>query len=98
MEHSLKLKDLLTFLDTIAPLDTAEKWDNVGLMIGNPAQHITGVLIALDPTLEVVEEAIDLRANTIITHHPLFSTLCNPFEPTPHLAIYSKKLFPMTLP
>lgn len=72
MEHSLKLKDLLTFLDTIAPLDTAEKWDNVGLMIGNPAQHITGVLIALDPTLEVVEEAIDLRANTIITHHPLF--------------------------
>ena len=72
MEHSLKLKELLTFLDTIAPLDTAEEWDNVGLMIGDPAQHITGVLIALDPTLEVVEEAIDLRANTIITHHPLF--------------------------
>jgi len=72
MEHSLKLKELLTFLDIIAPLDTAQKWDNVGLMIGNPAQHISGVLIALDPTLEVVEEAINLRANTIITHHPLF--------------------------
>ena len=72
MAHSLKLKEFLIFLDTIAPLDTAEKWDNVGLMIGNPAQHITGVLIAIDPTLELVEEAIDLGTNTIITHHPLF--------------------------
>ncbi|MBC8318979.1 MAG: Nif3-like dinuclear metal center hexameric protein [Desulfobulbaceae bacterium] len=72
MAHSLKLKEFLAFLDSIAPLETAAEWDNVGLMMGDPLQHITGVLVALDPTLEVVEEAIDLRVNTIITHHPLF--------------------------
>ena len=72
MEYSLNLKDLLTFLDTIAPLDAAEEWDNVGLMIGNPAQKITGVLVSLDPTLEVIEEAIETGFNTIVTHHPLF--------------------------
>lgn len=72
MAYSLKLKEFLTFLDGIAPFQTAENWDNVGLMIGDPIQHITGVLVALDPTLEVVEEAIDLGTNTIITHHPLF--------------------------
>lgn len=72
MAHSLKLKEFLTFLDTVAPIETAESWDNVGLMIGDPEQHVTGVLIALDPTLQVVEEAIAKKANTIITHHPLF--------------------------
>jgi dinuclear metal center YbgI/SA1388 family protein len=72
MAHSLKLKEFLTFLDTVAPIETAESWDNVGLMIGDPEQLVTGVLIALDPTLQVVEEALTKGTNTIITHHPLF--------------------------
>lgn len=72
MAHSLKLKEFLRLLETVAPLETAESWDNVGLMTGDPEQQVTGVIIALDPTLQVVEEAIATGANTVVTHHPLF--------------------------
>lgn len=67
----IKLKDLLVYLGQLAPWELAEPWDNVGLMIGDPGQEITGLLIALDPTLQVLEEAILKKANTILTHHPL---------------------------
>jgi len=70
-EKKLRLETLLTILDTIAPLSLAESWDNAGLMVGDPDQTVTGILVALDPTEEVIRDAISLRLNTIITHHPL---------------------------
>ncbi|MFH1216788.1 MAG: Nif3-like dinuclear metal center hexameric protein [Pseudomonadota bacterium] len=66
-----KLKDILDFLGRMAPWDLAESWDNVGLMVGNPEQEARGVLVALDPTMPVMNEALDQKANIIITHHPL---------------------------
>lgn len=71
MATPLKLKEFLAFLGLLAPWDYAAEWDNVGLMVGNPQQTITGLLVALDPTLAVVEEARKKQINTILTHHPL---------------------------
>lgn len=66
-----KLKDILDFLGRLAPWDLAESWDNVGLMIGNPEQEARGVLVALDPTMPVIDEALEQQADIILTHHPL---------------------------
>jgi dinuclear metal center YbgI/SA1388 family protein len=71
MVSPIKLKDILAYVGQFAPWELAEPWDNVGLMVGNPDQEATGVLIALDPTLQVIEEAILEKANIILTHHPL---------------------------
>lgn len=57
-------------LEQLAPKKLAEDWDNVGLQIGNPRADIHKILVSLDLTKEVVEEAIDQGANMIITHHP----------------------------
>jgi dinuclear metal center YbgI/SA1388 family protein len=71
MSKQLTVKDLLDILEGIAPVGLAEQWDNVGLMIGKPEQEVTGLLVALDPTEEVLAEAKELGVNVIITHHPL---------------------------
>jgi len=71
MVSPIKLKDILAYVGQFAPWELAEPWDNVGLMVGNPDQEATGLLIALDPTLQVIEEAILKKANIILTHHPL---------------------------
>jgi dinuclear metal center YbgI/SA1388 family protein len=71
MSGQLTVKDLLEILEGIAPVGLAEQWDNVGLMIGKPGQEVSGLLLALDPTEEVLAEAKELGVNAIITHHPL---------------------------
>jgi len=65
------LKDILTVLDDMAPFNTAEPWDNTGLMVGDPFQEIHSVLVALDPVTEVIETARESDTDLIITHHPL---------------------------
>ncbi|MBU2539359.1 MAG: Nif3-like dinuclear metal center hexameric protein [Proteobacteria bacterium] len=62
---------LLSILNSIAPFAMAEPWDNVGLMVGNPDQQVTGILIGLDPTEALIDEALSQNLNTILTHHPL---------------------------
>lgn len=71
MAEGLTVSGLLDFLDSQAPFALAESWDNVGLMVGSPAAAVRGILIALDPTLEVFREAKASGCNTLITHHPL---------------------------
>jgi len=70
-EEILPLKKLLSILNAITPFSLAEPWDNVGLMVGDPGQRVTGILIALDPTEEVITEALSNDLNIVITHHPL---------------------------
>lgn len=55
-----------------APTPIAESYDNVGLLVGNPEQEATGVLINLDMTEEVVEEAKARGINMIVAHHPIW--------------------------
>ncbi|MCM1033116.1 MAG: Nif3-like dinuclear metal center hexameric protein [Odoribacter sp.] len=54
-----------------APLSFQESWDNSGLQVGEPDIPCSGVLLALDPTPEVIDEAIARGCNLVITHHPL---------------------------
>lgn len=65
------VKEMLDIIDEIAPFDTAESFDNVGLITGNPDAEVTGVMLALDVTASVVDEMVELGANLLITHHPL---------------------------
>lgn len=66
-----QIRDLLQTLEGFAPAALAEKWDNVGLLVGSPDNSVTSILIGLDPTLSLIEEAIAISADTIITHHPV---------------------------
>ncbi len=68
---SLKVKDIMEYMKDFAPLDLKESYDNVGLMVGDKEADIKGILVALDCTLEVIEEAKTKGVNLIITHHPL---------------------------
>ncbi|MBQ2911666.1 MAG: Nif3-like dinuclear metal center hexameric protein [Clostridia bacterium] len=66
-----KVSDFLAKLQEIAPFENAEAYDNVGLLLGKADAKVTKVLLALDATLEVAEEAKRIGAELIITHHPL---------------------------
>ena len=55
----MKVKDITKVLETLAPLDYAESFDNVGLLVGDANAEVTGVLITLDTLEAVVEEAIE---------------------------------------
>ena len=67
----MKCNEVISCLEKIAPRCFAEKWDNVGLLAGREEKEINKILIALDPTSEVVEEAVSWGADLLITHHPL---------------------------
>lgn len=68
---SLKVKDISKLIEDFAPLRLKESYDNVGLMVGDRNTVVSSILIALDCTEEVIEEAEKLKCNLIITHHPL---------------------------
>lgn len=65
------LRDVVTALERLYPPETAQSWDRVGLVAGDPDQAVRTVLLAVDPTLEVIEEAIRIGADLVVTHHPL---------------------------
>ena len=65
------VKDVIDFLDNYAPLKYAEDFDNVGLLTGDLKDKVTGILICLDSTKEVIQEAIDLNYNLVISFHPI---------------------------
>ncbi len=65
------VQDIINILETIAPENLAESWDNIGLAIGRPPNQVTGILIGLDPQPELLELAAKHQANLLITHHPI---------------------------
>ncbi len=67
----MKIKDIISSLEEFAPPQLQENYDNTGLNIGNPNDIVKGVLITLDVTPEVINEAIENQCNLIISHHPL---------------------------
>lgn len=64
------LEDVSKLLGEMIPAALAEDWDNVGLMLGRSNKQIKRVILALDLTKETVQQAIDKKADLIITHHP----------------------------
>lgn len=65
------VKDVFNHLNNLADVKLAEKWDNVGLMLGSNNNEVSRVLVCLDVTTSVVEEAIANNVNLIVSHHPL---------------------------
>lgn len=68
---TLTLRDVVDVLERLYPPQTAQSWDQVGLVTGDPEQPVERILLALDPTLAVIEEAREVHADLLITHHPL---------------------------
>ncbi len=72
----MKVNDIFEFLNEFCPFDTACDFDNTGLLIGDKDCDVTRVVVALDCTEDVINEATKIGAELIITHHPvIFSPL-----------------------
>ncbi|MBQ9299194.1 MAG: Nif3-like dinuclear metal center hexameric protein [Clostridia bacterium] len=69
--ETLTVKTVLDWLNEIAPFETAESYDNVGLLVGSPNAAVQRILVALDVTPGVLDEAEKHDAQLIVTHHPL---------------------------
>ncbi|HEY7718329.1 MAG TPA: Nif3-like dinuclear metal center hexameric protein, partial [Pedococcus sp.] len=67
----LTLREVVAALEALYPPETAQAWDQVGLVSGDPEQPVRRVHFAVDPTLAVIEEARALGADLLVTHHPL---------------------------
>ncbi len=64
-------QELIAPIEAFAPLATQESWDNCGFSVGDPYREVGKALVALDCTEEVIDEAVELGCDIIITHHPL---------------------------
>lgn len=68
---AVKVIDVYRALDEWAPFGSAESNDNVGLLVGDSNAEVTGILLALDLTIEVIAQAKELGYNLVVTHHPV---------------------------
>ena len=68
---SATVKTIEDILNELAPVETAESYDNVGAIVGRRDAEVTKILVALDCTWDVVQEAVRLGAELIVSHHPL---------------------------
>lgn len=71
-----KTKDVINLLEKCAPSQLAESWDNPGLQVGSLSQEIKKIFMALDPTPGVLRNAVERRAQLLLTHHPLIFKPC----------------------
>ena len=67
----MKIKEIVSALERFAPLPLQDGWDNAGLQVGLTEAEVTGALLCLDVTEAVVDEAVALGYNLIVSHHPL---------------------------
>lgn len=69
---AVKCQKIISCIEEFAPKYLAEEWDNVGLQVGTPSAEIDTILVALDVNKDVVDEAVAIGAQLIVSHHPLF--------------------------
>ena len=67
----MRIADVIRCLEEVAPPQLQESYDNSGLIVGNAAAEVNGVLVCLDSTPEVVSEAVETGCNLIVAHHPI---------------------------
>lgn len=65
------IQDLTDYLESIAPLNLQESYDNAGLIVGDPTTPVTGVLTSLDCTEDIINEARARGCNLVVAHHPI---------------------------
>lgn len=80
----LTVQQVYDFVNAYAPFDTQVEYDNSGLLVGDPAQEVHGIQVALDVTDHVIDEAIAHGADLIVTHHPLMFSPIKRLEETDH--------------
>lgn len=68
---SVTVGEVCRAIDGFAPFECAEAWDNVGILAGSADQEARGILCALELNFAVIDEAVRLGANLIVTHHPI---------------------------
>lgn len=72
----MKCYEIMEKLESLSPASFAESWDNVGLLVGSREKEVRSVMLALDATETVIDQAILMEADLLLTHHPLlFSPL-----------------------
>jgi dinuclear metal center YbgI/SA1388 family protein len=69
--HVVICRDVMEFIEQIAPRALAEEWDNVGLLVGSKLGGVKTIMLCLDVTSATLQEAVEQKANLIITHHPV---------------------------
>ena len=67
----MRIKDILQIIETLAPLPLQEDYDNSGMQVGDANKEASGALFCIDVTEDVIDEAISLKCNLIISHHPI---------------------------
>ncbi len=67
----IRVRDVVSFLNEVAPFSLQESYDNSGLLVGDPNDAVSGILISLDMTEAVVLEAISKGCNVVVSHHPV---------------------------
>ena len=67
----MRIKEILQTIEQLAPLPLQEEYDNSGLQVGDPNRDVIGVLLCIDVTENVIDEAVSLGCNLIIAHHPI---------------------------
>ena len=65
------VREIYNFIDSIVPFNTADEWDNAGLLVGDENKTINKIMFALDCTEDVINQAIFCGADLIVTHHPI---------------------------
>ena len=67
----MKVFDITSFLESLAPPSLQEHYDNAGLIVGNANSDCRGILCSLDATEEVINEAVARSCNLVVAHHPI---------------------------
>ena len=68
----IKVCDIANAIERIAPVELAQDWDNVGLLIGDKEREVKRVMVMLDADIHTINEAVEEEVDMIVTHHPLF--------------------------
>jgi dinuclear metal center YbgI/SA1388 family protein len=67
----MKIKEVIDALEDLAPPQLQENYDNAGLITGNADWECTGIMVSLDATEQVIQEAIEKKCNLVVAHHPI---------------------------
>lgn len=67
----MKCEKIIGKLEELSPVSFASSWDNVGLLVGDKEKEIHKILVAVDVTEDVIEQAVQMEADMILSHHPM---------------------------
>ena len=83
----MRVKEVAGVLEEFAPLHVQESWDNSGLSVGSPEAEVSGIMLGLDCTPQLVDEAVAAGCNLIVTHHPLLFGRISRICPEDHVGL-----------